>query len=77
MKIQLLGKRILLKPIKAKETGIITPESIEGYVVFQVSKEVKDVKKGDNVLYENGRKFMVQGEEYILTDEENIVLCQK
>ena len=75
MNIQLFGKRILLKQIEVKDTGIITPDNIEGYEVYKVSKEVKEVKKGDSVLYENGRKFLVKGEEYILTDEENIVLC--
>lgn len=77
MNIQLFGKRILLKQIKIKDTYIIVPDNVESYEVYKVGKEVKEVKKGDSVLYENGRKFLVKGEEYILTDEENIVLCLK
>lgn len=53
------------------------PDEVEYYLVHALGKEVKEVKKGDSVLYDNGRKFFVKGEEYILTDEENIVLCLK
>ena len=77
MSIQLLNKRILLKQNKKEDTGIINPDNIESFVVYQTGDEVSKVKKGDSVLYENGRKFLVKNEEYILTDEDNIVLCLK
>lgn len=77
MSIQLLNKRILLKQVKKADNGLIMPNEVDYYLVAYLGKEVKAVKKGDSVLYENGRKFLVKGEEYILTDEENIVLCLK
>lgn len=73
MSIQLLNKRILLKQIKKEDTGIINPDSIESFVVYKTGDQVSKVNKGDSVMYENGRKFLVKGEEYILTDEDNIV----
>lgn len=73
--IQVLNKRILLEPHKVTSTkGIITPDEVEYYVVYAVGDEIKKLKKGDKVLYDNGRKYKVLKDDYILTDEENIVL---
>ena len=74
--IQLLNKRILLRQHKI-ESKIITPDDVEYYKVYAIGDEVTKVKVGQKVLYENGRKFKVEDEEFILTDEENIVLCLK
>jgi len=60
-----------------KESKIIIPDEVERYLVAHIGPEVKLYKKGDDVLYDNGRKFFVKDEEYVLTDEENIVLCLK
>lgn len=76
MNIQLLNKRILLEQHKIV-SKIITPDDVEYYQVYAIGDEVTKVKVGEKVLYENGRKFKVDNEEYILTDEDNIVLCQK
>ena len=74
MSIQLLNKRVLLRQVKVKDTGIITPNDIERYIVFAVGNKVKNVVKGMEVMYDSGRKLLVKDEEFILTDEENIIL---
>ena len=72
--IQLLKSRILLNIIEQEDTGIIRPDNIESYQVYKVGKDVKDVKKGDKVLYDQGRKLKINNKEYILTDEDNIIV---
>lgn len=72
--MKLLNKRILLKAVNRGETAIITPDTIDHFEVYEVGDEVTKVKKGDTVLYEQGDKFTVQGENYILTNESNMIL---
>jgi len=68
--MKLLGKRILLKAIKKEVLGI---EEIDHFEVAYVGDEVKRVKKGDIVIYEQGAKINIEGKEYIELLEDNIV----
>jgi hypothetical protein len=70
--MQIRNKKILLKIIKTEDNGIIRPNDVEGYEVYKLSSEVKGLKLGDKVFYENGRKVEIKGVEYILTDDENV-----
>lgn len=73
MNIQLLGCRVLLAPVK-KEIKIIDPNDADLYEVIEVGSEVKEIKKGEKVIYENGRKIKLFEEEYIIVNEEDITL---
>lgn len=68
--MKLLGKRVILIPIKKEELGI---ESIDRYDVAFIGDEVTKVKVGDTVVYEHGARLEIQGVEYMELLEENIV----
>ena len=70
--MKLLGKKILVKEILIPNPLALT--DVDRHEVVEVGKDVETIKKGDTVLYEHGRKVNVKGEDYILTDEENVWL---
>lgn len=86
MKINLLGSRVLVKPIEVTKTagGIIIPETakdapVKGTVI-EVGPGTKDetmvVKVGDTVLYGkyvNNQELNLNGEKYILMKQHDIV----
>jgi hypothetical protein len=71
--MKLLGKKILLKEIKTTENPIAV-NPVDHYEVFMIGDEVTKVNIGDSVLYQNGNRAGVMGEDYILTDEESVWL---
>lgn len=89
MKIKPLSDKILVKPLKEKETksGIVLPESAkekpqEGEVLavgegkWQEGKRVPlSVKAGDKVLFKQygGEEIKVEGEELKILEEEDIL----
>ncbi len=77
-----LGERVLVKRCEAEEktaSGIIIPsqaaEQPQMAEVVAVGKDVKEVKKGDNVLLKKygGSDVKVDGEDYIIIDFEDIL----
>lgn len=88
IKIQPRGKRILVKrdgaEAKESEHGILTPDNVEKEqkafgTVVEVGTDIKDLKKGDRVVYgafagetieseEKGKKV-----EYKLLDDEDVI----
>ncbi len=68
--MQILHKKVVLKEVKTDGSFALHP--VDHYEVFEVGDEVTKVKKGDTVLYEHGGRCSIKGEDYILTDEENI-----
>lgn len=73
--MRLLNKRLLLKEVKAKteKVDIIRPASVDYYEVYAVGDKVEGVSKGDKVFYQQGVKFNIKGEDFILIEEDDIV----
>jgi len=69
-----LGKRILLSAVKAKQTDIIRPADVDYYEVKYVGSQVEEVKVGDKVFYQQGVKMHINGDDYILIDEDDVVV---
>ena len=85
-KVLPLADRVVLKPVAAEEktaSGIILPESAkekpEQAKVVAVGKEVKEIKKGDIVLYSKygPTEVKVGGEELLIVKEEDILAIVK
>lgn len=91
-KITPRGKRILVKrdapESRENEAGIITPDNVEQEqkafgTVVDVGREIKDVKKGDRVIYgAYAGEIIVQSEkgkqvEYRLLDDEDVIAFMK
>ncbi len=70
--MKLKNTKVLLKEIK--DENPLALNNVDHYEVYDTAEGVTEISKGDNVLYEEGRKVLIKGEEYILTDEENIWL---
>lgn len=86
MNITPLADRIVLKQVEAEEktaSGILLPDSAkekpsEGKVLA-VGKDVKEVKRGDRVLYSKygPTEVKVEGEEVVIVKEEDILAVVK
>ncbi len=82
VKIKPIGSRIVVKTAKAEEktaSGIIIPDTAkekpqQGTVVA-VSDEIKSIKVDNTVLYGRfaGTEVSVQGEEYLILDEGDVL----
>lgn len=83
MKVKPLGDRALVKTLEAEtktKGGIYIPDTAQEktndaeVVAIGESKDIV-VKVGDHVLYESysGTKIKIEGEEYILLKNENIL----
>lgn len=81
MKFNPTKNRVLIKPIlneQKTESGIILPGQENNYsdfaLVEAIGCDVKSVKVGDKVLYnDNGKKISDNGVNYIILDEEDIL----
>ncbi|MCQ2911472.1 MAG: co-chaperone GroES [Clostridia bacterium] len=81
MKFNPTKNRVLIKPIlneQKTESGIILPGQENNYsdfaLVEAIGCDVKSVKVGDKVVYnDNGKKISDNGESYIILDEEDIL----
>lgn len=81
MKFNPTNNRVLIKPIlneQKTESGIILPGQENNYsdfaLVEAIGCDVKSVKVGDKVVYnDNGKKISDNGENYIILDEEDIL----
>ena len=86
--IKPFGNRILVESItqQKKKGGIILPDTVEkdreeeGKVIAVGSGKMEDgkrilieVKKGDVILFNYGRKIKDSGKEYYIVDVENIL----
>lgn len=71
--MKVLNNRLLLKEVKVKQTDIIKPNEVDYYEVMFVGMNVKEVKVGDKVFYQQGAKFNIKGEDYILIDEDDVI----
>ncbi|MCB9362689.1 co-chaperone GroES [Candidatus Woesearchaeota archaeon] len=82
MKLQPLGNRILVRRKESEEKttgGIYIPDTAkeknrEGEVIA-VSPAVKDVKKGDKILFESyaGSEVSVAGEKLVIMDIKDVI----
>lgn len=77
-----LGDRVILKRLEAEEktaSGIVLPDSAkekpEQGEVIATGKDVKEVKKGDKVLFAkfSGTEVKVDNAEYLVVKEEDIL----
>ncbi len=81
MNVKPLGKRVILKEIKAEEvtkSGIVLAgkkEESQMAEVLEVSEEISALAVGDRVYYKkySGTKVEFQKEELIIIDEEDIL----
>lgn len=79
-KVQPLGDRIVAIPQEASEktsSGFYLPEDAKEKPklakVEAVGKDVKEVKKGDVVLHNEYTTFKIDGTEYVVAKEEDIL----
>ncbi len=77
-----LFNNILIKPEKQEEKtagGIYIPDTVREKpvygIVVEVSDEVKDIKKGDKVLYKKwgANSCTFQGEEMVILDRTELI----
>ncbi|MDD3480685.1 MAG: co-chaperone GroES [Patescibacteria group bacterium] len=82
MSLKPLADRVILKRLEAEErtaSGIVLPDTAkekpEQGEVIAVGKDVKEVKKGDKVLFSKfaGTEVKVNSEEYLVVKEEDIL----
>ena len=83
MNFQPINGRILVKPLKAEEktkSGIYIPDNArgktqEGKVVALAKDATDEVAVGDEVIYKeySGTEVKIDGEEYILFTEDDIL----
>jgi len=84
MKIIPRDKQVLVKPqseeSRINEFGLITPDNVEQEQkaigeVLAVGSGIKDIKKGDNVLYGAyaGEKIKLKEEDFIILFDEDIL----
>ncbi len=69
---------IIEQPLKKTKSGILLGESVEkaGYAVIQsVGPEVKTIKKGDKVIYNDysATKVKLDGTSYLIIREEDVL----
>lgn len=86
MKLHPLKDRVVAKPVEAAaktSSGFYVPDSAKekpqiGEVVA-VGSDVKEVKVGDKIVYEQYKKddFKLDGEELFIVKEENILAVVK
>lgn len=77
--MKLLNNKIILKEINPTSTGIpyVDKEEVKtAEVVYDVSCEKVTLTKGDVVYYQYGNSIKLDGVEYILVNEGNL-LCLK
>jgi len=82
MNFQPLGKRVLVKRVEEEAktaSGIIIPDNakekpLRGKIVA-VSKEVSEIKDGDEVLFAKygGTEVKIQGEEYLVLNTDDVL----
>lgn len=86
MKIQPLADRLLLKRVEVAtqtKSGLVLPDTAkekpEQGEVIEVGKEVKEVKKGETVLFSKyaPTEVKVEGKEYLIVKEEDILAVVK
>ncbi len=85
MNVKPLGKRVILKEVKAEEvtkSGLVLAgkkEESQMAEVIAVSDEVKALATGDKVYYKkySGTKVEFEKEELIIIDEEDILAVIK
>lgn len=77
-----LADRIVLKRVEAEQktaSGIVLPESSkekpEQGEVIEVGKEVKEIKKGDKVIFSKyaPSEIKINNEEYLIVKEEDVL----
>ncbi|QKF81143.1 co-chaperone GroES [Halarcobacter ebronensis] len=82
MNFKPLGKRVLVKRTEVEQktaSGIILVDSAKEKpntaVVKAVGSEVKELKEGDTIVFEQyrGTEFTLDGEDYLVLDIENII----
>lgn len=74
--MKVLNNNILLKAVKTKQdtTAIISLTEYDYYEVMFTGPEVKEVKVGDKVFYQQGVKVNIKGDDYILIDETDVIV---
>lgn len=86
MLLKPLADRVVLKRVEALEktaSGIVLPDTAkekpEQGEIIEVGKDVKEVKKGDKVLFSKyaPAEVKVDGKEYLITKEEDILAIVK
>ncbi|HBG82148.1 TPA: co-chaperone GroES [candidate division CPR2 bacterium] len=86
MAIQPLGDRVVLKRVAAEEktkSGIVLPDSAkekpEQGEVVAVGKEVKEIKRGDKVLFSKyaPTEVKVENNEFLIVKEEDVLAIIK
>lgn len=82
MKLQPLADRLVAKPLEAQEktsSGFYVPDSAKEKPqvgeVIAVGKDVKEIKVGDQVVYEQFKveTIKVDGQETLIMKEENVL----
>jgi len=71
--MKLLSNRILLKAVEAEKTEIIKPYEVEHYEVYAVGPKVDEVKVGEKVMYQQGAKVNILGEDYVLIEPDDLI----
>ncbi len=71
----LLRDRLIVEPDAAKETSedglaLVTQEVIKRGKVVEVGNTVKDVKKGDHIMYNPFHYDKIDGEQVIIAEED-------
>ncbi len=86
MKLQPIGKRVVLKQVIAEETtksGIVltgnAKEKPQEAEIVAVGSVEADIKVGDKVFYKkySGTEVKLDDEEYLIVDEEDILAVIK
>lgn len=77
-----LGERVILKRTEAETktvSGIVLPDSAkekpEIGEVIEIGKEVKEIKKGDRVVFSkySPTEIKLEGQEYLIVKEEDVL----
>lgn len=71
--MRILNNRILLKAVEPEKSDIIKPYEVKHYEVAGVGPKVEEVKVGDKVLYQQGAKVNILGEEYVLIEPDDLI----
>lgn len=74
--MKVLKNNILLKAVKTKQdsTSIIAVTEYDHYEVMYIGPEVVEVKVGDKVFYQQGVKVNIKGDDFILIDEDDVIV---
>ena len=83
MKIQPLGERVLVKPVKAEErtkAGIYIPEEARENKKEAIVEEIGSLKeatlkKGDRIMYggDSSDEFEVDGEKFLIIEYKDVI----